>query len=248
MNRLLNMPPCDMATMRCDEEEAAPMHGSAGRSQNAVRLSSATVCALVAGVLSAVLLAVAVPVGSASAVHRCVSFSAGGFRLSGVRVFSLPCALGKAAVRAWARAGFRESGPPVFRYGGGSAGFLCYFYPGGGSPDGKCKGGVRRGGRLYPFGTIDWARRTRHHAESGLPAGRAARAAYCGSVNAETRWIRTVGASCGRARKVARAFACAGNCSASGFTCRRGTPRRAGVPVTCRRGPARVQFTRVFYD
>lgn len=64
-------------------------------------------------------------------------------------------------MRAYARKGFPEVTSVRFRYAGGKADFGCYLYPSGTGLDGKCKGGVTKpNGRIYPYGTIDWKRRT----------------------------------------------------------------------------------------
>lgn len=99
------------------------------------------------------------PAGFAAARH-CPSFNAGGFRISGVRAFALPCSLGRAAVRAYARQGFPDTSSVRFKAGTGRADFGCYLYPSGVGLDGKCKGGVtKKNGHVYPYGTVDWRRR-----------------------------------------------------------------------------------------
>jgi len=114
-----------------------------------------TVLAVCAVACAAVLLAMATP---AVAATSCPSFTTHGYRFTTVKGYSLPCDLGRAAVAAWAKTGFSDNGPKSFKWHGGKASFLCYFNGRSNGP-GKCKGGVKKNGRMYPYGTVDWQKR-----------------------------------------------------------------------------------------
>ncbi len=126
------------------------MHGASRRLGFAACLAAVT---LVLGLTSPS------PTASAAARH-CASLNAGGYRISGVRVFGIPCSLGRAAVRGYARKGFPDTAGVRFMWGSGRAEFGCLLYSPGVGPDGRCKGGVtKRNGRVHPYGTVDWKRR-----------------------------------------------------------------------------------------